>query len=203
MNYCGSDASRGLRKIEKMKTISFAGVAKYAKVSERLKHFHESHSGAFFIDTECFEINGGVCFKAMIKNKDLNMYETWTGHAWTKGTGKKDFEKCETIAVGRALALFGIMSDGSIASHEEMADIEDPIDIERALLRLDELVETSHAESDVLEQIEQHKGSWGLERIEKAIRFLQDIERKKQREDNPSMTQINEKVKEKLDDPKA
>jgi len=34
----------------------------------------------------------------------------------------KDFEKQETIAVGRALAFAGFLSDGEVASYEEMED---------------------------------------------------------------------------------
>ena len=39
--------------------------------------------------------------------------------------GDKDFEKLETVAVGRALALLGYLASGEIASSEEMEEFED------------------------------------------------------------------------------
>lgn len=41
------------------------------------------------------------------------------------GTKDKDFEKLETIAVGRALATLGYMASGEIASSEEMEEFMD------------------------------------------------------------------------------
>jgi len=57
-----------------------------------------------------------------LKDKaDPNSAEA-TGHALGENKGQKAFEKLETIAVGRALALLGYAVDGEIASSEEMEE---------------------------------------------------------------------------------
>ena len=62
-------------------------------------------------------------FKAYIlKDKaDPNSADA-TGHSLGNNENEKDFEKQETIAVGRALALLGYASSGEIASSEEMEE---------------------------------------------------------------------------------
>ena len=60
-----------------------------------------------------------------IKDKSNEASAEATGHAFVKVTEKtieKQFEKLETIAVGRALALLGYSADGEIASSEEMEE---------------------------------------------------------------------------------
>lgn len=69
--------------------------------------------------------NGQIIFKARIlKDKaDASSGEA-TGHALGENKGMKAFEKLETIAVGRSLALLGYASNGEIASSEEMEEFE-------------------------------------------------------------------------------
>ena len=93
----------------------------YAKVNDRLKQFREVNPRGL-IDTAPKIINNTIVFKARIltDKSDQNSAEA-TGHALGNIDGsEKQFEKLETIAVGRALALLGYSVGGEIASDEEM-----------------------------------------------------------------------------------
>ena len=106
----------------KMKTISLQG-KEYAQVVERLKEFRETNPRGKIETTPTIQPDGQILFKAYIlKDKsDENSAEA-TGHALGQNKGVKAFEKLETIAVGRALAMLGYASDGEIASGEEMEE---------------------------------------------------------------------------------
>lgn len=108
-----------------VKTTKITGGADYAKVSDRLKAFRAENPRASIETTPIPQENGMMMFKARIlKDKaDENSAES-TGHALQTKAGTKDFEKLETIAVGRALALLGYAVDGEIASSEEMEEFE-------------------------------------------------------------------------------
>jgi len=105
-----------------MKTITLQG-KEYAQVVERLKEFRKDNPRGKIETTPHIQEDGKVLFKAYIlKDKsDENSAEA-TGHALGENKGIKAFEKLETIAVGRALALLGYASDGEIASGEEMEE---------------------------------------------------------------------------------
>lgn len=95
----------------------------YAKVVDRLKQFREENPRGL-IDTSPEIINQTIIFKTRIlKDKaDSNSAEA-TGHALGNIDGsEKQFEKLETISVGRALALLGYSVGGEIASDEEMEE---------------------------------------------------------------------------------
>ena len=103
----------------KAETIKIGGGADYAKVSTRLNEFHRDNAKGS-IDTTCKFEDGYVLFSATVACEK----GTFTGHSMDKiGGRQKQFEKQETIAVGRALAFAGYLSDGSIASYEEMVDV--------------------------------------------------------------------------------
>lgn len=106
---------------KKTKTISLQG-KDYAQVKDRVKEFRTDCPNGL-IETNP-EINGNqVIFKARIlKDKSDPSSAEATGHAIGENKGAKAFEKLETIAVGRALALLGYASDGEIASSEEMEE---------------------------------------------------------------------------------
>jgi hypothetical protein len=108
-----------------VKTTKIQGGADYAKVSDRLKAFRAENPRALIETTPIPQEGGMMMFKARIlKDKaDENSAES-TGHALQTKAGTKDFEKLETIAVGRALALLGYAVDGEIASSEEMEEFE-------------------------------------------------------------------------------
>lgn len=96
----------------------------YAKINDRLLQFREVCPRGR-INTKPTIDNGKVIFEAtIIKDaKDPSSAEA-TGHAYGELTGDKAFEKLETIAVGRALALLGYGADGAIASAEEMEEFQ-------------------------------------------------------------------------------
>lgn len=97
-------------------------VIDYSKVKDRLKEFWEANPAGKISTTPTVTADGRMMFKAEIttnKAEPANSKEA-DGHALGATSGEKDFEKLETIAVGRALALLGYSSDGEIASSEEM-----------------------------------------------------------------------------------
>lgn len=109
-------------KINSMKTIKLQG-KKYAKVKERIAEAHKNNEKlSITTEVDCFDKEKlAFLFTAKVVN------EKWefTGHAMQSLKWKKDFEKGETIAVGRALALAGYLADGEVASYEEMSDFVD------------------------------------------------------------------------------
>lgn len=107
----------------KIKTIDLKGKA-YATVPTRIKEFREDCPFGD-IKTEPTITDNTVMFKAIIiKDKREDNSACATGHAIGKLQGDKAFEKIETIAVGRALALLGYMASGEVASSEEMEEFE-------------------------------------------------------------------------------
>lgn len=95
----------------------------YARVPERLKLFREDcPRGSIKTDYKFLE-SGQVVYTAYInKDKKDPSAGDATGHSLGGVKGTKDFEKLETIAVGRALALLGYLASGEIASSEEMEE---------------------------------------------------------------------------------
>ena len=110
----------------KVKTTTIGGGVEYAKVSERLKVFRSENPRAFIETTPIPQESGMMMFKTrIVKDKADEFSGEATGHALQTKSGTKDFEKLETISVGRALALIGYAPDGEIASSEEMEEFED------------------------------------------------------------------------------
>lgn len=111
---------------KKTKTISLKGKA-YAQVKDRLQEMRQANPRARVETTPLPQEDGSVIFKAyiLLDKADQNSADA-TGHALGRPVdgekGEKFFEKLETIAVGRALALLGYASDGEIASSEEMEE---------------------------------------------------------------------------------
>lgn len=120
----------------KVKTINLRG-NQYAQVVDRLNAFRKACPNSK-ISTESFTQDGVTIFKARVwKNKAdfLELLKSGIGKeeallsADADGTARSDeqdlkkekgFEKLETIAVGRALAMLGYAASGEIASAEEM-----------------------------------------------------------------------------------
>jgi len=110
----------------------------YAKVSDRLHEFRQDNPRSKISTNHEVDSEGHVIFKAYIwKDKTdfleaLKVADSTTalltadseGSAKSQSDGEKDFEKLETIAVGRALALLGFAVSGEIASSEEMEAFE-------------------------------------------------------------------------------
>lgn len=110
----------------KTKTIKVGGGADYAQVKDRMMEFREANPRGLIETTPMIQPDGQIMFKARIlKDKGDETSAEATGHALGANKGVKAFEKLETIAVGRALALLGYGSDGAIASSEEMEEFEE------------------------------------------------------------------------------
>lgn len=124
----------------KVQTTKIGGGADYAKVADRIKLFREQNPNGL-IETTPTITGTMIMFKARIlKDKsDTNSGEA-SGHAMLENKGQKAFEKVESIAVGRALALLGYMASGEIASSEEMEEFNDYKEQQR-LEKLQELIE--------------------------------------------------------------
>ena len=108
----------------KIKTISLQG-KDYAQVKDRMNEFREANPRGLIETTPTIMPDGSIMFKArVLKDKADETSAESTGHALGANKGTKAFEKLETIAVGRALALLGYGSDGAIASSDEMEEFE-------------------------------------------------------------------------------
>lgn len=94
----------------------------YAKVKDRLNKFWEDNPRGK-IETKPHFVDGQVMFEAhILKDKSDEYSREVTGHTFGTKDNEKDFEKLETLAVGRALALLGYAGSGEIASSEEMEE---------------------------------------------------------------------------------
>jgi len=95
----------------------------YSKVADRVKEFRQDcPNGKIEPDLKITE--GYIFAKAFVK-KDLSDPDSAEAHGTSvaKITGAgKEFEKLETLAVGRALAFLGYGASGEIASSEEMEE---------------------------------------------------------------------------------
>lgn len=125
----------------------------YAKVAERLKLFREDHPKSKQESGYETDVDGSIVFtvwlwkdkselielmKAGVIDKDaLRSSADANGNArssrivakpgangTTAAVKEKEFEKLESIALGRALAMLGYLASGEIASSEEMEEFE-------------------------------------------------------------------------------
>lgn len=109
----------------KAETISIGKGVEYAKVASRSAEFHGDNEKCQ-IETSYEFKDGWVIFSAKVTTKK----GTFTGHSMDKVAGRqKQFEKQETIAVGRALAFAGYLASGDIACAEEVADLVSKFDL--------------------------------------------------------------------------
>ena len=125
----------------------------YAKVKDRLLEFRQDcPRGSIMPSYELLSEKRIIFSCHIMKDKaDLGSAEA-RGHATGKDDGtEKIFEKLETIATGRALALLGYGAEGEIASSEEMEAFEES------------KKEKIKSETDlILEKIEQCKSDYVL-----------------------------------------
>lgn len=111
----------------------------YAKVAERIRLFREEWADGKIETDRITNEDGSVEFKAWIWKDKKTVIELMKsgvtdkdilrGSADADGSSKgevgkkvKDFEKLQTIAVGRALANLGYLASGDVASFEEMEE---------------------------------------------------------------------------------
>jgi hypothetical protein len=110
-----------LKIMKKVETINLKG-KDYATVPARIKEFRSDCPNGLI--TTSFEFHGEqIVFKARIlRDKSDENSAEGTGHSLGPTKGEKNFEKLETIAVGRALSMLGYMASGDVASSEEMEE---------------------------------------------------------------------------------
>lgn len=132
-------------------TTKIGGGADYAKVADRLKLFRQDHANSKQESAYEVDVDGTIVFtvwlwkdkkdlldlmKAGIIDKDaLRSSADANGNAKSNGrivkegsnakAGEKEFEKLESVALGRALAMLGYLASGEIASSEEMEQFEE------------------------------------------------------------------------------
>ena len=107
-----------------MRTISIKG-KNYVPVTERVKEFHEKYPD-FTVITDIISLDEtSVLMKATVYDPDGKIVAV--GHAQedrnASNINKTSYvENCETSAIGRALGMFGIGIDDSMASADEVAN---------------------------------------------------------------------------------
>lgn len=145
---------------KKVKTISLKGKA-YAQVKDRLAEFRTENPNGL-VETSPQVTDTHIIFKArVLKDKsDPNSAEA-TGHSMgelvSDSKKEKVFEKQETIAVGRALALLGYGTDGEIASSEEMEEF-----LKHKKEKHDKLVASSKKKLEDAKTPEKMRAVWSL-----------------------------------------
>lgn len=148
----------------KAQTIKVSGGGDYSKVAERLKLFRADHPKGKHESGYEVDVDSSLVFtvwlwkdktdlidlmKAGVTDKEvLRSSSDANGNArGAIGSKDKDFEKLETIALGRALANLGYLASGEIASSEEMEkfqeyqdeQVQDAIDSLNDCTNLDDL----------------------------------------------------------------
>lgn len=107
---------------KKIETIDLKGKS-YATVPARIKEFRQDCPNGLIETRPDVRADGQILFTARIlKDKSNPSSGESTGHSIGVMKGDKAFEKLETIAIGRALAILGYMASGDVASSEEMED---------------------------------------------------------------------------------
>ena len=106
-----------------MESIKIQG-KEYITVNERIKEFRKLHPNGQILNQVMANADGQVMFQRKIIVDGVLVS---TAHAYEKEgssfINKTSYiENCETSAVGRALGLFGIGIDTSIASAEEVGN---------------------------------------------------------------------------------
>lgn len=101
----------------------------YALVPDRLKKFREENPRGDVDTNPTYNADGSITFKAVI-TKDRADANSAKASGQARYTEKelaepKQFEKLETISVGRALANLGYLNNGQIATSEEMEEFEE------------------------------------------------------------------------------
>ena len=113
------------KKRNRVKTMSIQG-SDYAKVASRVAEAHKWNEKISILTTAESIGESGKLF--LLGAKVISDKWEFTWHSLQKIESKKDFEKGETIAVGRALAFAWYLADWEIASYEEMQSYKGDLD---------------------------------------------------------------------------
>ncbi len=148
----------------RVQTTKIGGGADYAKVADRLKEFRTQFPNSKIEISEAIKDDDLVVFKAWVwkdkgelielakagvTDKDtLRSTSDADGAARSRvGVKEKDYEKLQSIAVGRALAMLGFLASGEIASFEEMEEFVSYKQQQRAEYVEGELEKFKHAKT--------------------------------------------------------
>ena len=134
----------------------------YATVPQRIKEFRADFPNSKILSREKQLESGETVFKAYgwrdrqdYISGDLDSADS-DGMAKSKptdGDKEKWFEKLQTIAIGRALAILGYLASGEIASYEEMEEYYRDKEKKRQLYVQEQVDLFSHAKT--LEELKQ------------------------------------------------
>ncbi len=129
--------------MKQVKTTKIKGNVDYAKVSDRLNVFRSENPRSKISIKYSYDDAGNLTHTARIWRDKTEYYEILKSGAKAEDAiescdadassfmfadqlkKEKGFEKNESIAVGRALAMLGYAGSGEIASSEEMEEFED------------------------------------------------------------------------------
>ena len=184
---------------KKIDTIKLQG-KDYAQVKDRVKEFRQDCPNGLIKTKPTIQEDGTILFKAtIIKDKSDDASAESTGHAMGNREGAKAFEKLETIAVGRALALLGYSADGEIASADEMEEF-----IEYKKTQKEEMLMVGKEKLEYTKNLDELKKVWsdlpieaknGLEKVKEALKVkFEKVNVKKNTLLNPLKKDANTKV---------
>lgn len=171
------------RSTRKSKTSKLPQGGEYAYVADRLKEFRQDCPNGLVETTPTILDEGTVImFTArVLKDKSKPESAEATGHAMGKNDKPKAFEKIETQAVGRALALLGYLASGEIASADEMADY-----LAYRQDKIDEIVGTIK-NFDSIEDLKKYFLSLGAMMAEEEIIKAKDAKKAELVDDSPKV----------------
>ena len=136
--------------VKKLATIKLQN-KDYATVPTRIKEFREQCPNGVIETSSIINGVGETEFTATIfKDGNNRNVGSATGHAQALLKGDKAFEKLETIAIGRALAILGFMASGEVASYEEMEEF-----LTEKEAKKQKIIEDTIADVNQIESIEE------------------------------------------------
>lgn len=97
----------------------------YVGVPERIEAFWKDYPNGSIVTEVLENTSDHSLIKASVRKDKTTSYIDSTGHAEEPKNKEKQLNKCETVAVGRALALIGYEVKKGIASKEEMEGFTD------------------------------------------------------------------------------
>ena len=161
--------------MDKLETVKVAGGADYAMVVTRIHSFVQQHANGQILTEIVKDEDGVVVFKA---HAVIDGIIRGTGHAMEREGSNNinktsHYECAETSAIGRALAMIGLMPSGAIASYEEVENAklqqskikEHELTLTSASLYISQALQSSinsEDEEGILEVLEDFKGNTPL-----------------------------------------
>lgn len=175
-----------------MKSIKIHG-RDYYPVAERLKEFREKHGHEFSIESQIIELSDDlVTIQASIK-KDGVVISDGIAHkksTWGGVHAKNHIEFCQTSAIGRALAYFGIGVTDDIASADEMQGADLPKAGYEQISLIESLLQKASIPDKDYEKISRELKDFGPDTASRCIKYLKD---------NQVTKKLNDELTDKLE----